>query len=113
MKRSFTLFTILFTASLLAQSPEYGPPKGALVIQGGGSDAGTGIFETFINAAGGLDAKIVVVPTAGGNRTADGQVRVYKEEQVLARWKKQGATNVVMLHTHDPKAADTEEFAKV
>jgi len=96
-----------------AQEPEYGPARGTLVIQGGGSDAGTGIWETFINKAGGLNAKIVVVPTAGGNRNPDGKVREYKEEEVLAMWKKRGATNVYMLHTHDPKVADTEEFAKV
>jgi cyanophycinase len=98
---------------MFAQAPEYGPAKGTLVIQGGGSDAGTGIVETFINKAGGLNAKIVVVPTAGGNKAQDGSIRVYKEEQVLASWKKRGATNVWMLHTHDPKVADTEEFAKV
>src|SRR4030081_3625027 len=113
MKPAFSVAAALFTTCLYAQTPEYGPAKGSLVIQGGGSDAGTGIFETFINRAGGLDAKIVVVPTAGGNKMADGSVRVYTEEQVLASWKKRGATNVRMLHTHDPKAADTEEFAKV
>lgn len=113
MKINFAIAATLFAASLLAQEPEYGPAKGTLVIQGGGSDAGTGIFETFINKAGGLGAKIVVVPTAGGNRAADGSIRVYKEEQVLANWKRRGATNVFMLHTHDPKVADTEEFAKV
>ena len=113
MKLNLALVATVFAGSLFAQAPEYGPAKGTLVIQGGGSDVGTGIFETFINKAGGLDAKIVVVPTAGGNRTADGKIRVYTEEQVLASWKKRGATNVWMLHTHDPKVADTEEFAKV
>lgn len=100
-------------ACLYAQEPEYGPPKGTLVIQGGGSDVDTGIFETFINKAGGLDAKIVVVPTAGGNRNPDGSIKVYKEDEELARWKQRGCTNVHMLHTYDPKVADTEEFAKV
>lgn len=104
---------MLVPVIVLAQAPEYGPPKGTLVIQGGGSDVGTGIFETFINRAGGLGAKIVVVPTAGGNKNADGSIKVYKEEDVLAPWKKRGVMNVVMLHTHDPKVADTEEFAKV
>jgi len=99
--------------SVCAQAPEYGPAKGTLVIQGGGSADGTGIVETFINKAGGLGAKIIVVPTAGGNRNPDGTIRVYKEEQVLASWKKRGLTNVWMLHTHDPKVADTEEFAKI
>jgi cyanophycinase len=113
MKFHLALTAAVFAGYLFAQEPEYGPAKGSLVIQGGGSDVGTGIFETFINRAGGLDAKIVVVPTAGGNKSADGTVKVYKEEQVLASWKKRGATNVWMLHTHDPKVADTEEFAKI
>jgi len=113
MKLGLALAATYFVGSIFAQEPEYGPAKGTLVIQGGGSDAGTGIFETFINKAGGLDAKIIVIPTAGGNRTADGKVRIYEEEQVVGSWKKRGATNVHMLHTHDPKVADTEEFAKV
>jgi len=113
MKRALTGMATLAAATLLAQTPEYGPARGTLVIQGGGSAEGTGIEETFINLAGGLGAKIVVVPTAAGNRAPDGSVRVYNEEQVLASWKKKGATNVWMLHTHDPKVADTEEFAKV
>jgi cyanophycinase len=113
MKYALTLVTLLLAGTIRAQSPEYGPVNGNLVIQGGGSDVGTGIFETFINKAGGLGAKIIVVPTAGGNRAADGSVIVYEEEKVLATWKKRGATNVHMLHTHDPKVADTEEFTKV
>jgi cyanophycinase len=113
MKLNLALAVTLFAGTIFAQTPDYGPVKGTLVIQGGGTDVGTGIFETFINRAGGLGAKIVVVPTAGGNRTPDGNVRVYKEEQVLARWKARGAANVWMLHTHDPKVADTEEFAKI
>ncbi len=113
MKLHLALVTIAFAGYLSAQAPEYGPAKGTLVIQGGGSDAGTGIFETFVNKAGGLGAKIVVVPTAGGNKNPDGSWKVYKEDEVLAPWKKRGLTNVWMLHTHDPKVADTEEFAKV
>jgi cyanophycinase len=112
-KHYFALVATVFAGTLFAQEPEYGPPKGTLVIQGGGPDAGTGIVETFINKAGGLGAKIIVVPTAGGNRTPDGKIAVYHEEEVLASWKKRGLTNVHMLHTHDPKVADTEEFAKI
>ncbi len=108
-----TLSLIFLVAGLTAQVPEYGPVKGTLVIQGGGSAAGTGILETFINRAGGRDAKIIVVPTAGGNRTADGKLRVYEEDFVLSGWRKLGLTNVHMLHTADPKVADTEEFAGV
>ena len=95
-----------------AVAPEYGPAKGTLVIVGGGSLEGTGIVEKFIELAGGTDAKLVVVPTAGGNKNADGTIRVYREEQVIASWLKRGMKNVTMLHTHDPKVADTEEFVK-
>lgn len=113
MKLNSVVAAALLAWCAFAQEPEYGPAKGTLVIQGGGSDEGTGIFETFMNKAGGLGAKIVVVPTAGGNKNRDGSFKVYNEDQVLASWRKRGATNVHMLHTHDPKVADTEEFAKV
>jgi cyanophycinase len=113
MKLKLAFMAALLAGSIFAQEPEYGPAKGTLVIQGGGSDVGTGIFETFINKAGGLGANIVVVPTAGGNKNQDGTWKVYNEEQVVAAWKKRGVNNVHMLHTHDPKVADTEEFAKI
>jgi cyanophycinase len=92
--------------------PEYGPAKGTLVIVGGGATDGTGIMEKFIELAGGKDKKFIVVPTAGGNKNPDGTWREYKEEQVIASWLKRGLTNVKMLHTHDPKVADTEAFVK-
>jgi cyanophycinase len=108
---NITLIAGLIAGGLFGQTTEYGPEKGTLVIQGGGSAAGTGILETFVNLAGGKDAKIVIIPTAGGNRSADGKLIVYEEEKVVASWKKLGLTNVHMLHTADPKVADTEEFA--
>lgn len=94
-------------------APEYGPAKGTLVIVGGGSTDGTMIIEKFIELGGGPDGKFVIVPTAGGNRRADGAVTVYQEANVIVSWTKRGLKNVTMLHTHDPKVAGTEEFAKV
>jgi cyanophycinase len=70
-------------------------------------------MEKFVELGGGVDGKFVIVPTAGGNRGADGTVTVYQEDQILRGWKARGLKNVKMLHTHDPKVADTEEFAKV
>ena len=101
------------SAQAPAAAPEYGPAKGTLVIVGGGATEGTGIVEKFIQLAGGPEAKFVIVPTAGGNRAQDGTIRVYKEEDAIAPWLKRGLKNVKMLHSHDPKVADTEEFAKV
>jgi len=113
--------SLIILAALLLASPlvrgqsapetEYGPVKGSLVIVGGNL-RDPAIYDRFIELAGGKDAKLIVVPTAGGNKTSDGQPRLYKEEEIIAPWIKRGLTNVKMLHTHDPKIADTEEFVK-
>ncbi|HVQ40700.1 MAG TPA: cyanophycinase, partial [Vicinamibacterales bacterium] len=100
-------------AAVAAEAPEYGPAKGTLVIVGGGSTDGTTIMEKFVELGGGADGKFVVVPTAGGNRNRDGALVPYEEETILRQWKARGLKNVKMLHTHDPKVADTEDFAKV
>jgi cyanophycinase len=105
----------VLVAGLVAQTPavpEYGPPKGTLIIIGGGSTENTGIVEKFIQIAGGPDKNFVIVPTAGGNKNPDGTLRVYDEAREIAAWQRRGLKNVKMLHTADPKVADTEEFVK-
>ena len=99
-------------AGAYQDTPDYGPAKGTLIIVGGGSTDGTGIVEKFIQIAGGPDKKFVVVPTAGGNKNDDGSVRSYDEGQIVGSWLKRGLKNVKMLHTPDPKVADTEAFVK-
>lgn len=99
-----------------AAAPEYGPANGSLVIVGGGSTDGTTIMEKFIELGGGPEGKFVIVPTAGGNFEGTGDARKpreYVESQISAGWIRRGLKNVKMLHTHDPKVANTEEFAKV
>jgi cyanophycinase len=96
----------------LEAPPEYGPAKGTLFIVGGNMQDSSGVPQKFIELAGGASKKFVVIPTNGGNRNPDGTLRVYDETKVLAEWKKRGLTNVVMLHTADPKVADTEAFVK-
>jgi len=114
--KAFSVLSVILLLALITpasqETPEYGPAKGTLVIVGGGAIRNTGIIEKFIQLAGGSDARFVIVPTAAGNRTADGQVRVYKEEDVIASWTRRGLKNVTMLHTHDPKVADTEAFVQ-
>ena len=106
------LFCSLALTAQQTAPPEYGPPKGTLLIVGGGGLDGTGIMERFIQLAGGPDKKFIVVPTAGGNRGRDGAITQYKEEDVVRSWVNRGVKNVRMLHTHDPKVADTEAFVK-
>jgi len=120
MRRRFLLATLALVAGLVLapraaprQSQEYGPAKGTLVIVGGGSTENTGIVEKFIELGGGPDGRFVIVPTAGGNRDNQGQLRKYDEERETASWLKRGLKHVRMLHTHDPKVADTEAFASV
>jgi cyanophycinase len=94
-------------------TPEYGPAKGTLLIVGGGNLTGSGINEKFIELAGGPEKNFVIVPTAGGNRNPDGSLIQYDEQRIIAPWVRLGLKHVRMLHTADPKVADTEEFAKV
>jgi cyanophycinase len=113
MKR-FTAVSCLFIAVLLifvsyasavGQKSEYGPENGALVIVGGGN-VGKEIINRFIELAGGLDAPIVVIPTAGGSAE-------YNENNSgLGMFKTAGVKNIQILHTNDRKTADTEEFVK-
>jgi cyanophycinase len=117
MRKTFPAFLIVAVLLLVGgtgaarqDAPEYGPAKGTLVIVGGGALDGTGIIERFIQIAGGVEKKFVVVPTAGGNRGNDGTVRKYEEQEIVASWVKRGIKNVKMLHTHDPKVADTDAF---
>lgn len=116
MRRAFLALFVLSSCAVAAAQPpgppQYGPPNGTLVIVGGGHLDGTGIVEKFIELAGGPDRKFIVVPTAGGNRGGDGAVRQYNEEEVVRGWVRRGVKQVTMLHTHDPKVADTEAFVK-
>ena len=115
MKRRF-LFPLLTSALLLqgcatlerlaGQSATLGPAKGSLIIVGGGGMPKV-IFDRFFQAAGGRDAKLVVVPTAGSGAEYDGSTSSVK------RFKKAGATNVHLLHTRDPKMADSDEFIAI
>ena len=119
MPRRFRYSSLLCLVLLLAaaagafqDTPEYGPAKGTLVIVGGGNTDGTGIVERFIQLAGGPEKKFIIVPTAGGNKNDDGTVRPYEEARIIESWVKRGLKNVRMLHTHDPKVADTDEFVR-
>ena len=94
-------------------APEYGPPRGTLVIVGGGNTANTGVVEKFIELGGGAEGTFVIVPTAGGNRNRAGELIPYVEANVIKPWINRGLKKVRMLHTHDPKVADTKEFASI
>ena len=73
----------------------------------GGGALGPDVVARFIDAAGGPNALIVDVPTAGGDTTYPAQWRG------AGFLRAAGAKNVVILHTTDKRVADTDQFAAV
>jgi cyanophycinase len=105
LRIGLTLFSLLFTSAFAGPTlaATIGPSHGALVIVGGGK-VGPEITQKFIELAGGLDAQMVFIPTA-----EDGTPKIKAEDTFLY---KAGVKHVTILHTRDPKVADTEEFVK-
>ena len=93
-------------AALPGQTSRVGPAHGAVLVVGGGA-LGPEVLGRFIQLAGGPDALIVDVPTAGGDS-------VYPADwQGTRSLKEAGAKHVVILHTTDRKLADTDSFAAI
>lgn len=95
------LFISVSGSGLRAQ--EVGPRAGSLVIVGGAL-RDSAILERFIDLAGGPDAPIVVIPTAGGEDRYD------EYWAGLKQFREAGATNLTVLHTRDRDEADTDDF---
>ncbi len=74
-------------------------PHGTLVIVGGGGMPREAL-DRFIAAAGGKDAKIVVVPTVADPTAFAGEMRLFT---------KAGCTNVVVVASRTPAEADAAE----
>ena len=85
--------------------PKVGPERGSLVVVGGNMQSPE-IYKRFIELAGGPDAPIVMIPTAGGEEEYD------EFYQGLNAWRANGARNLIVLHTTDPKVADTDAFVE-
>jgi len=115
MRHLVSLSLVLFPVAVAAQSNSpsqqgsavrVGPEHGTVIVVGGGS-MGPEIYSAFIKAAGGPDALIVDVPTAGGDTA-------YTQDAPGTRgWKQAGARNLYVLHTNDKKLADSDSFAAI
>ena len=93
----------LCAAGTLNAQPKVGPEKGAVMVVGGGS-IGKDISGKFIELAGGPDALIIDIPTAGGAE------RYGAETGGSRALRAAGARNVVVLHTIDRNIADSDSF---
>jgi cyanophycinase len=111
VKRLSFAFALLvgFAADAVTQapsprpSPEIGPPRGALVIVGGGEHIEP-ILKRFLDLAGGPEASLVMIPTAGESD----DLSVYAAD--LRDLLDAGARRVKVLHTRDRTVADSESF---
>lgn len=82
---------------------EVGPPRGSLVVIGGGLRDGS-ILKRVIDLAGGPDELLVVIPTAGDDADYD------QSYGGLRQLRDAGAKNLLVLHTRDRTVADSDEF---
>lgn len=99
------LFSVILLAGVSLSAYEHGPDKGTLVIVGGNMQD-PAIVKRFIDLAGGPDASIVIIPTAGEDDDYDNYWSGLKQ------WRENGAKNLTVIHTRDRKEADTDAFVK-
>jgi len=91
----------MFSASL---AQNIGPENGKLIIVGGGNTEE--ILPYFIKSSGGENARIVVIPTASEGENFD------NDWYFMNLLKDAGVKNLTIIHTRDPKEANTDEFIK-
>lgn len=82
-----------------------GPSDGTLLIAGGGA-LDTGLIARFVQLAGGDDARIVIIPTAG---TQDSFPDTWPG---LRMFRDAGVENLVVLHTRSRAEAESETFTE-
>jgi len=102
---AIVLFTTALGNAASLSAAVHGPDKGTLVIVGGNMQD-PAIVKRFIDIAGGPDAPIVIIPTAGEDDDYDNYW------SGLRLWRENGAKNLTVIHTRDRKVADTEAFVK-
>jgi cyanophycinase len=88
-----------------AWAQQVGPARGALVLVGGNMQD-PAIVERFLELAGGPDAPIVLIPTAGGAESYDETWRGGDA------FRAAGATRLAVLHTTDRDTASTDTFVE-
>src|SRR5688572_30255411 len=94
MITSVAIFLMACCCAIPGSAAEVGPSKGTLFIVGGGI-RDISILTRFVELAGGPDAPIVVVPTAGGLQEYD------QYWSGLEKFRAAGARNLTVLHTVD------------
>ena len=95
----------LVVASLPLAAQQVGPASGSLVLVGGSMQDAV-IVERFLELAGGEDAPLVLIPTAGGGESYD------RTWPGAGPFLAAGARRLTVLHTTDRHTANTEAFVE-
>jgi cyanophycinase len=104
-KNLFRAVTPLILSHALVTPPSVAPERGALVIVGGAMQDSS-IMGRFIELAGGPEAPIVIIPSAGAADYYDG------DYPGTRRWRDLGTRSITVVHTRDRKEADSESFVE-
>lgn len=92
---------------LSQDNPDYSLTETGTLIIVGGAARDSLIFAAFLENAGGPEANIVVVPTAGADQISEKDLKGARE--YAERW---GAKNITVLHTKDRDLANSDDFAQ-
>jgi cyanophycinase len=108
MKRILFLVLLIsiFTHATKAQTT--GPESGTLLIIGGHADDSI-FIPMFKKLAGGNQAEIVIIPTA---RNDESLSKDPDFTELVARFEKYGFKKISVLHTRNPKEANSPEFTE-
>ena len=102
----FLSIVVLLTAPALpVAAQQVGPANGALVLVGGNLQD-PAIVRRFLELAGGPEAPVVLIPTAGGAESYDETWRGGDA------FRAAGATRLTILHTTDRDTANTAAFVE-
>ena len=110
MRSVLLIWVVVLAACAVAQGPApapraavVGPERGTLFIAGGGA-LDSAVIARFVAAAGGRNARLVIIPTAA---TADS----FPESWAGRRMFRQvGVDDVTVLHTRSRTTADSDSF---
>ena len=97
------LLVLAVSGATEVAAQEVGPPNGSLVIVGGAMRSPE-IVDRFVQLAGGPTARIVVIPTAGGQESYDQSFGGLRPFQAA------GVEHLTLRHTNDRGEANSEAF---
>ena len=101
---SWLVIVVALAAVVPLDAQQVGPARGALVLVGGAM-RDPAILDRFLTLAGGREAPIVLIPTAGGAESYD------QDWPGAAPFRAAGASRLTVLHTTDRAVADTDAFS--